>query len=105
MQVWRKNVFTGKVVFLQSRIFYMITNAVYLLDYRIEVEFDNGSKRIIDLQNFLENSDNKLIRKFLKHSLFQQFHIEDGTLVWGDNEFDINPMNIEAGKYDARIRN
>lgn len=98
--------FYGKsCTFAASNKFSMITNAVYLSDYRIEVEFDNGFKRIIDLQNFLENSDNKLIRKFLKLSLFQQFHIEDGTLVWGDNEFDINPMNIEAGKYDARIRN
>lgn len=105
LQVWRKNVFTGKVVLLQSRFFYMITNAIYLSDYRIEVEFDNGSKRIIDLQNFLENSDNKLIRKFLNLSLFQQFRIEDGTLAWGDNEFDINPMNIEEGKYDAEIKN
>ena len=79
----------------------MITNATYLTGYRIEVEFDNGSKRTIDLQNFLENSNNKLIRKFLKLSLFRKFKVEDGTLAWGDNEFDLNPMNIEAGKYDA----
>ncbi len=79
----------------------MITNAIYLTGYRIEVEFDNGSKRTIDLQNFLESSNNKLIRKFLKLSLFQKFKVEDGTLAWGDNEFDLNPMNIESGKYDA----
>ena len=79
----------------------MITNAIYLTGYRIEVEFDNGLKKTIDLQNLLENSNNKLIRKFLKLSLFRKFKVEDGTLVWGDNEFDLNPMNIETGKYDA----
>ena len=71
----------------------MITNATYLTGYRIEVEFDNGLKKTIDLQNLLENSNNKLIRKFLKLSLFRKFKVEDGTLVWGDNEFDLNPMS------------
>lgn len=26
-----------------------------------------------------------------------------GTLCWGDNEFDLNPMNIYNGKYDADL--
>lgn len=26
-----------------------------------------------------------------------------GTLCWGDNEFDLNPMNIYQGKYDADL--
>lgn len=79
----------------------MITNAVYLSGYRIEVEFDNGTKRTIDLQNFLENSKNAIVRRFLNLSRFRQFRIEDGTLAWGDNEFDLNPANIAEGKYDA----
>lgn len=79
----------------------MITNAVYLSGYRIEVEFDNGTKRTIDLQNFLENSKNAIVRRFLNLSRFRQFRIEDGTLAWGDNEFDLNPTNIAEGKYDA----
>lgn len=57
------------------------------------------------MKNFLENSTNAIVRRFLNPNLFQQFRIEDGALVWGDNEFDINPMNIEAGKYDVEMRN
>ena len=57
------------------------------------------------MKNFLENSTNAIVRRFLNLTLFQQFRIEDGALVWGDNEFDINPMKIEAGKYDVEMRN
>lgn len=82
-----------------------ITNAIYLSEYCIEVEYENGSRRTIDMKNFLENSTNAIVRRFLNLTLFQQFRIEDGALVWGDNEFDINPMNIEVGKYDVEMRN
>jgi hypothetical protein len=34
--------------------------------------------------------------------LFKQFRIEDGTICWGDNEFDLNPVNIYKGDYDLK---
>jgi len=35
--------------------------------------------------------------------MLKQFHIKMGMLCWGDNEFDLNPMNIYKGKYDADL--
>jgi hypothetical protein len=81
----------------------MIQKALYIKDYQIEVYFNDGKNRIIDLFNFLSASNHPLINKYLNLDLFQQFHIEMGTICWGDNDFDLNPMNIYNGKYDADL--
>jgi len=81
----------------------IITKAIYLHDYLIEVTFKDGVVRVIDLENFFKSSSLKLVRKFYPLKLFKQFRIEDGVLCWGDNECDINPYNIYEGKYDAKL--
>lgn len=81
----------------------MIQKAEYIKDYQIKVYFADGKIRTIDLFNFLSTSNHPLINKFLDMELFKQFRIEMGTLCWGDNEFDLNPMNIYKGKYDADL--
>lgn len=82
----------------------MNSKAIYIKDYQIEVHFNDGKIRTIDLFNFLSTSNHPLINKFLDMELFKQFRIEMGTLCWGDNEFDLNPLNIYNGKYDADLR-
>jgi hypothetical protein len=79
----------------------MIKKAEYIKDYQIKVYFADGIIKTIDLFNFLSTSNHPLINKFIDMELFKQFRIEMGTLCWGDNEFDLNPMNIYKGKYDA----
>ena len=79
----------------------MITKAEYIKDYQIKVYFADGEIRTIDLFSFLSASTHPLINKFLDIESFKQFRIEMGTLCWGDNEFDLNPMNIYNGKYDV----
>lgn len=79
----------------------MITQATYLTGYSINVLFDDGTRKNIDLYEFLSNSKLPMVRKYLDIEKFRQFRIEDGTLVWGENELDLNPMNIYDGVYDA----
>lgn len=81
----------------------MIKKAEYIKDYQIKVYFTDGKTRTIDLFNFLSTSNHPLISKFIDIDLFKQFRVEMGTLCWGDNEFDLNPMNIYKGKYDADL--
>jgi hypothetical protein len=78
----------------------MIQKAEYIKDYQIKVYFADGAIRTIDLFSFLSASTHPLINKFLDIELFKQFRIEMGTLCWGDNEFDLNPMNIYSGIYN-----
>ena len=79
-----------------------ITKAIYMHDYVIEVTFDDGIIRVIDLENLFRIDGFQYFKNFVPLKKFKQFHIEDGVLCWGDNECDINPWNIYEGKYDVK---
>ena len=79
-----------------------IKTARYIKNYQIEITFTDGLKRVIDLGPFLKKSTHYLIRKYLDVQLFKQFRVETGTICWGDNDFDLNPVNIYQGKYDVK---
>jgi hypothetical protein len=79
----------------------MIRDVKYLKDYQLKVFFLDGTVKEIDLYPFMSSSSHPLIRKFLNKRLFKDFRIEYGALAWGDNEFDINPVNIYEGDFDV----
>lgn len=67
----------------------------HISNYRLEVVYENGTVKIIDLEIFLKSSDHPLIRKYLDINLFSKVYLDEfGTPCWGDNELDINPENI-----------
>ena len=78
----------------------MIADAHYIKDCQLEVIFSDRTVRHIDLLPFLSSSTNPLIRQYLNPALFARFRIENGTICWGDNDFDLNPHAIYEGKYD-----
>jgi hypothetical protein len=80
----------------------MIEKAKYISEYKIEVTFKDGLVKLIDLKPFLSQSKHHLVKKFLDIELFKKFRIEHGALAWGDNEFDISPISIYRGDFDAK---
>lgn len=79
----------------------MITKAEYMGEYRLKVWFDDGQMRLIDLKHFLETTPVKLAKPFLDLERFKEVRVEDGTVCWGDNEMDINPLSIYYGDFEA----
>ncbi len=79
----------------------MITDATYQGNYKILVRFDDGTKRLTDFFPFISTSRLPIVKKYLNKELFQQFYFNNWGLCWGDNEFDINPLDIYNGKFDA----
>ncbi len=77
----------------------MIKKVSHIEDYKLKVEFTNGTVKNIDLFNFISNSPHHLIHKYLDIDLFKRFYV-DYTVCWGDNDFDINPQKIYQGVYD-----
>lgn len=63
-----------------------IVNVKHAGDYRLEISFSDGIRRIIDLESFLRRSSHPDIRKYLDQELFRRFTIENGDLMWGDYE-------------------
>jgi hypothetical protein len=63
-----------------------IVEAISAGDYRLELTFDDGVKRIVDFKPFLSHARHPDIRAYLDLSRFLAFRVEYGELVWGDYE-------------------
>lgn len=63
-----------------------ITQAHHLKDYKIEFEFNNQTKKIIDFENFLKQAKNPMIKKYLNLETFKHFSLRDGDIDWNDYE-------------------
>lgn len=53
-------------------------------DYRLAIDFDDGTQQIVDFKPFLVSAQHPDIRVFLDVAKFSDFRIEYGDLVWGD---------------------
>jgi len=86
-------------------MFFEVTEAEYLDNYRIRVHFEDGSAGIADLSEYPDESN--VFRLFLDVDYFKNFRIEYGTIVWGDGELDIAPETLytiatgKAVKYNS----
>ena len=67
-----------------------VINAELKNDYRICVEFNNGTKGIIDFKKILEEDHREIIRELLDKELFNTVKVNLNTLCW-DNEVDFAP--------------
>ena len=79
----------------------VISKAEYVSAYKIHFVFSDGQQRLADFYPFLSASSHRLINKFLDLNLFKQFYIENWAVRWGDNECDLNPMEIYYGEFEA----
>ena len=72
-----------------------IVTIKHLEAYKLEVLFEDGTLKLINLETFLKTSNNPLILKYLDLKLFSQVYLDScGVPCWGDNEMDINPLSI-----------
>jgi hypothetical protein len=67
-----------------------VINAELQNDYRICVEFNNGTKGIIDFKKILEEDHREIIRELLDKELFKTVKVNLNTLCW-DNDVDFAP--------------
>jgi Protein of unknown function (DUF2442) len=68
--------------------------------YQIEVIFNDDKIVLADFEEFLKKSTNPLISQFLDVDKFYDVKLDEyGTLVWGDDEMDINPLKIYEEHY------
>jgi len=74
-----------------------INKAQYLNNYEIELLFNDGKKRVIDLNNFLKKAKNPMTRKYLNKNSFKKFKVEYGDLIWGDYEMCFPVWDLYEG--------
>ncbi|NLF06824.1 MAG: DUF2442 domain-containing protein [Pirellulaceae bacterium] len=68
--------------------------------FKVKVEFDNGSKKEIDLEPYLHGPVFEPIRD--NPALFRAMKIEGGTIAW-PNGADIDPDVLYYGLKPARM--
>ena len=73
-------------------MFFDITEAQYIDNYKIKMRFEDGSAGIADLSDYPD--ENNVFRLFLDMNYFKDFRIEHGTIIWGNGELDIAPETL-----------
>lgn len=69
-----------------------VIGANYISGLKIEVEFDDKKKRVIDFTQFFKTHSHPQYNKYAKPELFKKFKIENGNVVWGKNWDMIFPV-------------
>ena len=73
-------------------------------DYRLRLNFDDGTEQIVDFKPFLQQSIHPDIRAYLEPARFATFRIEYGDLVWGDYDLCFPIMDLyhnRLNKHDS----
>ena len=72
-----------------------VVKATYRGEYRIELEFDDGQRGIVDFSKYLERGG--VFERFKNLEFFRSFSVnaELGALTWGD-ELDVAPETLYA---------
>lgn len=63
-----------------------ITSAKFIIDYKINITFEDGEERLVDFYSFINKSLNPSIKNYLELKKFKTFEIKNGQLMWGDYE-------------------
>lgn len=75
-----------------------IVNAELAGDYKLQLQFSDGSVRLIDFFGFLNNSRNPMTKKYLDTQNFNKFSIKYGDLNWNDFELCFPVWDLYQGK-------
>jgi len=76
-------------------VLHAVTAAQYKGEYRIEIEFEDGSRGAVDFSKYLTRGG--IFSRFKDLAYFRRFTVDDeaGTLTWG-GEVDIAPETLNA---------
>ena len=72
-----------------------VVGAVYGGEYRIEIEFEDGQKGVVDFSSYSKRGG--VFDRFRDIDFFKRFSVNKdlGTLTWG-NEVDVAPETLYA---------
>lgn len=75
-----------------------IDKVEYLEDYKLRLRFSDGQEQVVDFSQFLNNSLNPMIRKYLELDNFKNFSVEYGDLMWNDYDLCFPIADLYEGK-------
>jgi hypothetical protein len=83
-------------------MYFDVTDAECLDDYRVRLWFEDGSVGVADLSDY--PNEGNVFARFLDNTYFRAFRVEYGALVWGNGELDIAPEELYARATGKPVR-
>jgi hypothetical protein len=74
-----------------------VIEATYVPRHRVDIKFNDGTRRVVDFGPFLKQARNPMFTKYRGIKEFKSFHIHDGDLMWGDYEMIFPIMDLYHG--------
>ena len=74
-----------------------VIKARYLSDYKIEVLFNDNTKKTVDVGSFLKKANHPAIKKYLDMEKFKKFDIVYGNINWNDYDMIFPIENLYKG--------
>ena len=74
-----------------------VKEAKYVPRYRVDIKFNDGTRRVVDFGPFLKQARNPMFTKYRRLEEFKAFHIHDGDLMWGDYEMIFPIFDLHHG--------
>lgn len=75
-----------------------VKQATYVPKHRVDIQFNDGTRRVVDFGPFLKQARNPMFTKYRRLKEFKSFHIHDGDLMWGDYEMIFPIGDLHAGE-------
>jgi hypothetical protein len=75
-----------------------IQKATYKGNYKIEILFSDGVKKVVDFENFIKSSKNPMTNKYLDKEKFKSFSLDYGDIVWNDYELCFPIWDLHEGR-------
>ena len=76
-----------------------MTQAKYESEYKILCTFEDGKQVLADFRSFLNNTSLRQLKQYLNMDLFRKFRVQDGSLCWEGNVFDVYGEDIYNGDF------
>ena len=75
-----------------------VKEASYVPRYKVDIKFNDGTRRVVDFAPFLKTAQNPMFTKYRRLTQFKSFHIRHGDLMWGDFEMIFPIDDLYRGK-------
>lgn len=75
-----------------------IVRAIHIAGHVIELEFSDGTERLVDFGPFLKRSRHPQMRAYLNASRFAKFELRDGEVMWNDYELCFPVADLYEGR-------
>lgn len=63
----------------------VVMNATYINDFKLKIDFADGKTSLVDFADYLSSLKIPYLKKYQSPKNFQNFMIENGNLVWGED--------------------